>query len=313
MRLIGRVAVLLAALALSLPTSGIGQNAIYWRGETSNTWSGNNWATSAAGQPTGATPNASSDVVFSASGAQFRNTILGQSFTIDSLTVNDSTPVTINSGGGATYTLNVAGSAGTGITINSGAGLLTIGANVTLSGASNTIAVNNTAGASIGGKVDGSIGLDKEGNGTLTLGGTNTYAGGTAVNAGVLTVTTNGALSTGDVSIDAGAALNLGSAVTSAHSASPGTTLTLISATTSIVDLEGTGVQDIVGALVINGVSEPLGTYGAADSGATYTDITDLMGMGELSVVPEPSTWQTIGTVVGLGLILRGLHHQKRG
>ena len=51
---------------------------------------------------------------------------------------------------------------------------------------------------------------------------------------------------------------------------STGTTLSLASATTSIVNLAG--------------------TYGAAGSGAMYTNIADFTGTGELSVVPEPST-----------------------
>ena len=290
-RLTGSVAALLAGLALSLPASVLAQTSIYWRGETSNAWNSNNWASDASGTPTGAIPGSSSDVIFSAAGATRQNTILEGSFTIDSLTINDPKPVTINSGGGAVYTLTVAGVAGTGVTVNSGAGLLTIGANVMLSGASNTIAVSNAAGAVFGGNVGGSIGLDKEGSGTLTLSGTNTYAGGTTVNVGMLTLTSNGALGTGNVSIGAGGTLSLSSGVTAAHNASTGTTLTLASATTSIVNLEGSGVQDIVAALIINGVTEPLGTYGATDSGATYTNIADFTGTGELSVVPEPSIW----------------------
>ena len=49
----------------------------------------------------------------------------------------------------------------------------------------------------------------KDGAGTLTLSGTNTYAGGTSINAGTLNIQNTSALSTGAVTIDSGATLDL--------------------------------------------------------------------------------------------------------
>ena len=180
-----------------------------------------------------------------------------------------------------------------------------------LAGASNTVAISNAAGAVFGGSVGGSIGLDKEGSGTLTLSGVNTYAGGTNVGGGMLTLTSNGALGTGDVSLAAGGTMSLSSAVTAAHNDSTGTTLTFASATTSIVNLEGSGVQDTVAALIVDGVTEPLGTYGAVGSGAEYTDIADFTGTGELSVVPEPSTWTAV--LGGMGLLCLRMRRRSQG
>ena len=134
-------------------------------------------------------------------------------------------------------------------------------------------------------------GLVKLGQGILTLAAANTYTGTTTVSLGTLAVSVNGGLGIGSVSIAAGATLSLGTGVTAAHNASTSTILTLASATTSIINLAGTGVQDTVGTLIVNGLTEPVGTYGAAGSGATYTNIADFMGTGELLVVPEPSTW----------------------
>ena len=137
--------------------------------------------------------------------------------------------------------------------------------------------------------IDG--GLTKLDAGVLTLAAANTYTGITTVSAGTLAVSVNGGLGKGNVTIAAGATLSLGTGVTAAHNASTGTALTLASTTTSLVNLAGTGVQDIVTSLIINGTTEPNGTYGAPGSGAAYTGLADFTGTGELSVVPEPSAW----------------------
>ena len=164
-----------------------------------------------------------------------------------------------------------------------GAKIDTNGNNVTVAQA---LVHDTTSGAPA---IDG--GLTKLGTGILTLAAANTYTGPTTVSAGTLAISVNGGLGKGNVSIAAGATLSLGTAVTAAHNASTGTTLTLASTTTSLVNLAGTGLQDTVAALIINGVTEPDGTYGAPDSGATYTNIADFTGTGILSVVPEPSVW----------------------
>jgi autotransporter-associated beta strand protein len=112
---------------------------------------------------------------------------LDQDFTIYSLTVNDSNAVTINSGA-ATHTLTISGAAGTGIDVQSGAGLFTLNANLTLAGSSDTINVSNSAGAVITGLLNAANGLIKTGTGTLTLTAQNTYTTGTTVNGGTLQI-----------------------------------------------------------------------------------------------------------------------------
>ena len=146
-------------------------------------------------------------------------------------------------------------------------------------------------------------GLTKLGAGVLTLSAANTYLGATTLSAGGLTISVNGALSQGNVTLAANTTLTLSTGVTAAHNGVTGTTLTLTSATTSQVALTGTGVQDTVSRLVINGVVELPGTYGALGSGALFTTQPDFTGTGELLVlpVPEPSTWA--GLAAGLGLL----------
>jgi autotransporter-associated beta strand protein len=180
-----------------LDITGIASANWYWKGATDNVWTtigtaaNPNWTTDPAGTTQiPAFPFAVSDVIFSASGATNQNTVLGADFTIHSLTILDPAAVTI----GGANTLTIAGNAGTGVDVQAGAGLLTIDANLTLGGASDTITVNNAAGAVINGTVGGANGLTKAGTGTLTLAAANNYTGGTRLNAGTLLLGNNAAL-----------------------------------------------------------------------------------------------------------------------
>lgn len=180
-------------------------NPAYWTGDQGSSWSTNNasntnWASDLSGSTdTGAIVNSSSDVIFSATGAANQNTTLGADFTINSLTINDTAAVTI----GGANTLTIAGN--NAITVNSGAGLFTINSNLTLSGTTPSIIVNNLAGMAVGGVIDGSTGLIKEGSGTLTLSGANTYTGTTTITAGTLALSSAGRLdSTSSLVINGG-------------------------------------------------------------------------------------------------------------
>jgi autotransporter-associated beta strand protein len=97
----------------------------------------------------------------------------------------------------------------------------------------------------------GTINVWKEGTGTWTLSGFNTYTGTTGVFAGTLRVTQADILAdAGDVSILAGSTLNLTS-----------------------------GTTDTIDSLYLNGVSQLPGVYGAGNSGGLIT------GTGSLNVL----------------------------
>jgi autotransporter-associated beta strand protein len=205
----GRAMAINAAVTLSTNTINGFDTGLVWKGDASNFWSGANWSPNTAGA-TSSTLAPAADVVFSTTGvsAQNQNTVLDRDTTISSLTVNDSVAVTIS----GAHTLSIAGTgATTGITINNGAGLTTINSNLALSGSSQTIAVNNTAGLLINGDVAGTIGLTKTGSGTLTLAGTTTYTGSTTINAGTLNAGAAGALGgTTSIVVNGGGTLLLG-------------------------------------------------------------------------------------------------------
>lgn len=84
------------------------------------------------------------------------------------------------------------------------------GGNVTLGSATLSVGSDNTSPAAYAGVISGMGALTKIGTGTLTLSGTNTYSGGTNVQAGRLIESNNGnAIPAGTVAISSGATLEL--------------------------------------------------------------------------------------------------------
>ncbi|MEO6752572.1 MAG: autotransporter-associated beta strand repeat-containing protein [Chthoniobacteraceae bacterium] len=199
----------------------------FWRGGTDNNWSNigilpgaPNWTADVGGNfGIAATPDALSDVIFSTTNVVpgNRTTTLGSDIGIKTLIMQDAGgAVQIN--GANTLTLN--GGAGTGIDVQGGAKVLTIGAALNM-GTSDTVTVNNFVagggqGAFINGNISGGNGLKKAGTGVLQLGGANTYTGATNVNAGVLVAASAGSLSGSGVTVLAGATLAISSGVTPA-------------------------------------------------------------------------------------------------
>jgi len=188
------------------PTTGVtltyeGTAASHWLGQTSSSWNAHNWASDAAGTATVDIVMAESDVVFSALAAVAgaKNTTLDADFTIKSLTMEDSSNVTIS--GGGNYTLTVDGPTGI---VHNGTGDLKINSALTLTTTS-TIAVNNTGEVQVAGVINSTTGLTKEGTGTLVVSGANNYTGGTTVTDGVMALEGTGTIGVGDLTVNGGA------------------------------------------------------------------------------------------------------------
>ena len=121
----------------------------------------------------------------------------------------------------------------------------------------------------------------KVGTGTLTLTNASTYGGGTTVTSGTLVASHNGAFGDGDVTVAAGAILKLQSGATNDY-IFDGASLRISSSST--VNLNFTGAPDIVGFLIIDGVSQPPGLYGAPGGPAPHM-LPQFTGTGEVLVV----------------------------
>lgn len=106
--------------------------------------------------------------------------------------------------------------------------------------------------------LSGAGGLEKLGAGGLTLSGNSTYTGDTTVTAGQLTM---GAASLADSS-------------------------TFTVATDALVNLTH-GIEDIVGSLVVDGVTYSSGTVGSFESGA-IVQLPQFIGLGKIRIGPPP-------------------------
>ena len=204
----------------------------HWLGTTSGQWTSvGNWASDSVGSAAGLIPSVADDISFSATGAADQSTTLGANFAINTLTINDTAAVTI----AGANTLSIGGNAA--ITVNSGAGLLTVASNLAFTGATPTVNVSNTAGALFSGSVASTSSLTKTGAGTLGLTGIANVTAPVNINSGMLFVT--GSLVSPLVNVVLGGNLN------------------------------GTG--SITGSVVNNGAVNPGNAVGALNIVGSYT------------------------------------------
>ncbi len=237
---------------------------------------------------TGATTVASGALQFANPYALYRNS--RSSWTDSNLVVQNGAAAVFNVGGSGEFTaadldaLKGLGTATGGFLNGSAIGFDTtnaVGGNFTYSSA---IAAPN-GGAN-------SMGIAKYGAGTLTLTNSNTYTGSTNVTAGTLVADTAGALGTGNLTVsnDATCELNNPSGALSDTASvylAPGGTLHL-----------GSGVNETVSRLYINGLWQPSGTWNAT------RDPLHFSGSGNLIVLNgDPNTPTGVHVMPGNGSV----------
>ncbi|WP_164738510.1 autotransporter outer membrane beta-barrel domain-containing protein [Aquabacter cavernae] len=217
---------------------------------------------------------------------------------------------------------------GGGTTIN--AGILQIGNGGTSGSIIGDIAVNQTGtlifnasgNGVLSGNITGAGGLVKDGDGTLTLTGTNNFGGGTTINDGALQIGNGGTSGTitGDIAVNQNAALIF-------NSSSAGTFAGTISGAGGLLkDGDGTlaltGANEYLGGTVIargalrvssdenlGDSSGALGLMGAATL-ATTANITSAraitLGTGGGTFAPDTGTTLTLsGTITGAGGLVK--------
>jgi autotransporter-associated beta strand protein len=207
-----------------------------------------------------------------------------------------------NASTGGTARVEVSGNGNLDISFHSTPGM-TIGSiegtgNVFLGANNLTVGSNNLtttfSGVIQDGGLNGGTGgsLTKIGTGTLSLTNSNTYTGGTWINAGTLIAGHDGALGAGNVSLTAsGVTLTLQNGATQNYIAD--------SKALSYVNTDTINVSsgtDVIAGLIVDGVPQAPGLYGAGgmNPDGAFT------GEGFIDVVPEPSPW----TMMGLGVAM---------
>ena len=205
---------------------------------------------------------------------------------------------TLSPGAGGSLVLDQTGAGpATILTMGTGTGNNTISAPIilidSLTANSNTNTASSPNGSlNVTGVISGSGGITKQGPATITLAAANTYAGGTTVSTGTLQLNTAAAsLGSGNVSVTSGI-LRINSGVTNAISDA---------ATLSLSDVPvpgvfdgggaelGAGVNETVGALVLDGVAQAPGTYGTTGSAATNKRNAYFNGPGIITVSAPPT------------------------
>ena len=192
----------------------------------------------------------------------------------------------------------------------------TVGA-ISTGGTTPTGTIFSAQAVTIGTTGGNNLGLTKSGNGTLTLAGLNSFTGATSITAGTLalsaitnTPAANVGLNTSSgVSVSGTGALTLN--VLGALSDTG--TLTMVSGTTLNLNAPTTSGTETVGALILDGTSEPANTYTAAQLSMLDPSIKFSSLTGEtltVTPIPEPGTYLGGMLMIGVVVFRRSRHYR---
>ncbi|MFN4943171.1 MAG: beta strand repeat-containing protein, partial [Akkermansiaceae bacterium] len=179
----------------ALQTDGLGDwlNADqWWNGSANVTWTSGDDAVfgngGAGGAVTLATPTTINSITFNPFTGTYTIGTAGQTITLNN-------GITMKSGAGIVSIISPITLGGAQSWTNNSASLLTIGTGAVTNGGF-LLTIGGTGNTTISSAIDGSGGLTKSGSGILTLSEVNTYSGTTTVNAGTLALSGNGTIAT---------------------------------------------------------------------------------------------------------------------
>jgi fibronectin-binding autotransporter adhesin len=253
-----------------------GPNALIWSGGSSGAWDTgtsanfNNVATSSS------TTFASNDnVTFDDNGANTTPIIIAAGGVQPNIVTINNTSATYTFSGGD---INGSSLGGGGGLFLSGTGPVTIDNNYTAAGPirSNKSETGSTI---FNGNITAATSLTVNG-GAVTLAGANTYSGNNTVNGGTLAISgVSATAGTGNVTVNGGT-FDIASGV--ANAIADTATLTIDGA--GMVNL-GSGINELIAGLTLDGMMQAGGTYGSSTSGAEFQFDEWFSGMGVLTVV----------------------------
>lgn len=259
----------------------------YWTGDNNTLWNqtsganGTNWSSSPDfNNGTPGLPGAS-DAVFFGPFGQNLGTVLGQDFSINSLTFTLDATSAMSIGGGNLLTL---GSGGLTDNATNASALVTIGSNVSL-GAVETWTNNTTNAFTLNGILSGAASSNLSlANGPFVFTNANTYSGGTTLKNATTILTlsgANGSISgTSAITLNGGSVLNLDSTVANQNSQDR--------------------IADALGIISNGGTLRLLGSASAA---TTETVGTLTLGSGLTNITVTPGAGQTATLTFGSGAI----------
>lgn len=180
---------------------------------------------------------------------------------------------------GESHDISVTGSQ----TVNNFSGV----AGTTLMLGGSTLTFGTATSGTFAGEISGTGGLVKQGAGTQTLFGANTYSGGTALNAGTLVVGHNNALGTGHLNAAGGTTLDASSSVSLANQVNLTGNLTIAGSADLTLSGALSGVGGLTktghGTLALNGINGHLGNT-VLNAGTLSVGNYQALGLGTLTV-----------------------------
>jgi autotransporter-associated beta strand protein len=227
-----------------------------WGGGTSGSWSvAGNWAPS--GVPAS---DQTTQLIFGATGNATMTDDIAGTLSLNSMTFNAGGPTYVLTGNGLNFVTNTTTTPTTlPQLVSNSSNSVSLNLPITLTG---NLGVSGSGNVTLGGAIGGNGSLTMNGTGTLTLSGPSTFAGGTSVQSGTVSVATDAALGTGNVSG--------GSAGTLAATASFGTTKSFIMGGGTITVPAGQTLT-FNGGSVAGAVLDSSGTF--ASNGAQMVNV----------------------------------------